>query len=68
MEPFWSLENISCEVTVDFARGEGYIVPEQLVTVYCSFMYFELVSTNVSTKAYLNVERCVTKEQRYDCC
>ena len=30
---------------MDFARGEGYIVIEQLVTVHCSFLYFELVST-----------------------
>ena len=38
----WSLENISCLVTEDFARGEGYIVIEQLVTVHCSFLYFGL--------------------------
>ena len=30
---------------VDFAREEGYIVIEQLATVHCSFLYFELVST-----------------------
>ena len=36
---------IMLPVTVDFARGEGYIVIAQLVTVYCSFLYFELVST-----------------------
>ena len=39
------MENISCYVTVDFAKGEGYIVIEQLVTVHSSFLYFELVST-----------------------
>ena len=27
------------------AKGEGYIVIEQLVTVHCSFLYFGLVST-----------------------
>ena len=26
-------------------QREGYIVIEQLVTVHCSFLYFELVST-----------------------
>ena len=36
---------MSCQVTVDFARGEGYIVIEQLVRAHCSFLYFELVST-----------------------
>ena len=39
-------------------QREGYIVNEQLVTVHCSFLYFELVS--ISTKAYPNVARCVT--------
>ena len=27
------------------AKGEGYVVIEQLVTVHCSFLYFGLVST-----------------------
>ena len=27
------------------AKGEGYFVIEQLVTVHCSFLYFGLVST-----------------------
>ena len=36
---------MSCYITVDFAKGEGYIVIEQLVTVHFSFLYFELVST-----------------------
>ena len=37
--------NISCLVTVDFAKEEGHIVIKQLVSVHCSFLYFELVST-----------------------
>ena len=39
--------NISCYLTVDFAKDEGYIqiVIKQLVSVHCSFLYFELVST-----------------------
>ena len=36
---------ISCYITVDFAKEEGYIVIKQLVSVHCSFLYFELVST-----------------------
>ena len=44
MEPLWILVNTSCYVTVGFAKGEGYIVIK-LVTVHCSFLYFELVST-----------------------
>ena len=27
------------------AKEEGYVVIKQLVTVHCSFLYFELVST-----------------------
>ena len=42
---FVESRNISCSITVDFARGEGYIVIEQLVNVHCSFLYFKLVST-----------------------
>ena len=45
MEPQCSLVNISCYITVDFAKGEGYIVIKKLVTVHCSFLYFELVPT-----------------------
>lgn len=30
---------------MDFAKGEGYIVIKKLVTVHCSFLYFELVPT-----------------------
>ena len=30
---------------MNFAKEEGYIVIKQLVTVHCSFLYFELVST-----------------------
>ena len=64
MEPLCSLVNISCQVTVDFAKGEGYIVIKQLVTVHCSFLYFELVPIIIlSTKAYSNVEFCVTKNR-----
>ena len=40
-----SSKYIMLTVTVDFARGEGYIVIAQLVTVHCSFLYVELVST-----------------------
>ena len=52
---------------MDFAKGEGYIVIKQLVTVHCSFLYFELVPTIIlSTKAYSNDEFCGTKEQRHN--
>ena len=43
------------------------IVIKQLVTVHCSFLYLELEPL-LSTKAYSNVEFCVTKEQRHDSC
>ena len=57
MEPLWILVNTSCYVTVDFAEGEGYILIK-LVTVDCSFLYFEPVSTILPiTKAYTNVDR-----------
>ena len=39
---FVESRNISCYITVDFAKEEGYIVIEQLVSVHCSFLYFEL--------------------------
>ena len=59
---FVESSNISCHITVDFAKEEGYIVIKQLVSVHCSFLYFELVFTIMllSTKAYTNVARCVT--------
>ena len=54
--------NISCYITVDLAKEEGYIVIKQLVSVHCSLLYFELVFILplLSTKAYTNVARCVT--------
>ena len=39
------MECSNISVTVDFAKEEGYIVIIQLVSVHCSFLYFELVST-----------------------
>ena len=42
---FEESSNISCKVTVDFAKEQGYIVIKPLVSVHYSFLYFELVST-----------------------
>ena len=42
---FVESSNISCYITVDFAKEEGYFVIKQLVSVHCSFLYFELVLT-----------------------
>ena len=42
---FVESSNISCYITVDFAKEEGYIVIKQLVSVHRPFLYFELVST-----------------------
>ena len=44
MEPLWIQVNTSRYVTVGFAKGEGCFVIK-LVTVHCSFLYFELVFT-----------------------
>ena len=52
--------NISYYITVDFAKEEGYIVIEQLLSVHCSFLYFELVSTITEYKSLYKCSRCVT--------
>ena len=49
--------NISCYITVDFAKEEGYIVIKQLLSVHCSFLYFELVSTITE---YKSLYKCCT--------
>ena len=49
--------NISCYITLDFAREEGYIVIKQLLSFHCSFLYFELVSTITE---YKSLYKCCT--------
>ena len=39
------LLNSDKSLTVDFAKEEEYIVIKQLVSVHCSSLHFELVST-----------------------
>ena len=39
------VESSNLSFIMDFVKEEGYIVIKQLVSVHCSFLYFELVST-----------------------
>ena len=63
----WSLVIIiSCSVTVDFAKEEGYIVIKQLVSVHCSFLYFEIVSTITEYKSLSKC--CMLSDIRTETC